>query len=140
MERGRLRRPAAAAFALYSLALGFILLNPRMSVPSTGIGWAADAARAIHVPGWFLQAQRFEFLSNALIFVPLPLLGAAAWPAVRPWHWAAIGFGASVFVEVVQGVALVQRSATVIDVVANSLGALLGATVLAAGRRRHSPV
>ena len=55
------------------------------------------------------------------------LLGSLLWPRPSWRDWTAVGFVASFLVEVVQAVALGGRSATHADVVANTLGTLLGA-------------
>ena len=133
------RRVAVGAFVAYALGLAVVLLSPRVAVPDSGIGWAADAARALGTPAWLLEPRRFEFLSNVLIFVPLPVLGTIAWPATPARRWAGIGLAASVAVEVVQGLALEERSASVVDVTANTLGTLIGVALVAGVRRWSRP-
>jgi glycopeptide antibiotics resistance protein len=71
--------------------------------------------------------MRIEFGLNMLAFVPLSFLGTMVWPRLTWRDWTAIGFVASFLVEVVQAVALDARSATHADVVANTLGTLIGA-------------
>ena len=59
---------------------------------------------------------------------PLPLLATLLW---SPWtweRWTAYGYVLSGGVELIQGLLLQQRSAQFVDIVANTLGVLLGAT------------
>lgn len=117
---------ALAGFAAYAAGLAYVLLNPNSSLPSGGVGWANGVAGDLGAPGWILAEQRFEFLANALVFVPIALLGRWAWPAVPLRLWALLGAGGSLAVEIAQGLFLPERSPTYIDVVANSTGAVLG--------------
>ena len=80
-------------------------------------------------------AGRIEFVANALIMVPVSFLGAVAWPRTNWRDWTAVGFVLSGAVEVIQAVALAGRSATFVDVVANTLGAFLGAIAIASVKR-----
>lgn len=57
---------------------------------------------------------------------------ALAWPRSNWRDWTAIGFVLSGAVEVIQALALDGRSATFVDVVANTLGAFLGAIAVRA--------
>jgi VanZ family protein len=59
------------------------------------------------------------------------------WPQVHWANWVAYGFLGSGLVELVQGVILPARSAEFVDVVANTTGALVGALVALAVRRRR---
>ena len=64
---------------------------------------------------------------NVVAFVPLSLLGSLLWTRPTWRDWTAVGFVVSFAVEVVQAVALDARQATNADVVANTLGMLVGA-------------
>lgn len=118
-------------FAAYVVGIGYVLLNPRVSVPVESVGWGADVADRLGAPEWILEPTRWEFLLNALVFAPIPVLGVLAWPSIGPLRWALLCCAGSVGVELVQLVALPERSATVIDVVANTTGGVLGALVVA---------
>ena len=70
-----------------------------------------------------------EAILNVLMFVPLGLLLVFLMPS-RWWWLAVLGCAAVSFgVELVQAVALSGRSATFIDVVANSTGGAIGSVV-----------
>lgn len=71
-----------------------------------------------------------EFTANIGMFVPLGLL-VALWAGKRRW-WVGIivGFGYTVVIETTQGLVLsATRYATLSDVVANTLGAIIGAVI-----------
>ena len=100
-------------------------------------------------PAVMTQPGRVEFLLNAAMFTPIVFLAAMTFPR-HPWaNWVVYAFVASGAVELFQGVYLPPRSAQFVDVVANTLGALIGsviaaplATLLTSGarRRRHEPL
>jgi glycopeptide antibiotics resistance protein len=74
---------------------------------------------------------RVEFLLNTAMFAPVAFLAAVAFPR-HPWaNWVVYGFVLSGGVELLQGLYLPPRSAQFVDVVANTLGGLIG-TVIAA--------
>ena len=63
------------------------------------------------------------------MFTPVVLLAALTFPR-HPWaNWVVYGFVVSGAVELLQGFYLSPRSAQFVDVVANTLGALLGAVI-----------
>jgi hypothetical protein len=136
---GDVRRRAAATFlGLYLLGLAFVLLNPSAEVPSESVGLVADLGRDLRLPEALLVPARVEFVANALVIVPATATTAWLWPA-RSWTtWTAYGFVGALGVEVVQAVLLPDRSATFVDVVANTLGALLGAVAVQFFRRQNT--
>ena len=69
------------------------------------------------------------FVLNVALFVPGAFAAALLWPRVRWWQWVLVGFAVTVSIETVQGVFLPRREAQGIDLVANTLGAALGAGV-----------
>ena len=127
-----------ALFLAYVLGIGFVLLSPSVAVPSESVGWGAGVAERLGAPAWILEPARWEFLCNALVFVPVPVLGVAAWPATGPLSWARACLAGSVGVEVVQALLLPERSATAIDVVANTTGAIAGSLLVAGLSRRRT--
>lgn len=68
---------------------------------------------------------------NCLIFIPVGAFLSLALPRLRWWHVGAAGFGLSLAVEVAQWTLLPGRSPEVVDLVANTLGAALGAVIVA---------
>ncbi|TRY16784.1 VanZ family protein [Tessaracoccus rhinocerotis] len=77
-------------------------------------------------------------LNVVLFAVPVMLL-ATMWPHVPRWLWLPLGVVASFCIEMVQG-AFLPRTSSLLDWVANSLGALVGvASVLLLERFRPAP-
>jgi glycopeptide antibiotics resistance protein len=70
----------------------------------------------------------FEFLANIALFVPFGLLLAAAWPRRSPWLIILIGYAVSATIELVQTL-LPSRFPTLSDVIANTLGTIIGCVV-----------
>jgi glycopeptide antibiotics resistance protein len=82
-----------------------------------------------HVGLNWVTLPRVEFTANIIMFLPV---GAVAW-----WWKASvvrdtlIGFACTVFIEVMQAVAVPGRVSDFRDIVANTLGALIGASICA---------
>ena len=75
----------------------------------------------------FVDYGIVEFLANVGLFVPIGLLVAIAVPRGMWWITILAGPLFSVSIELLQGALLPDRFATVGDIVANSLGCLIGA-------------
>jgi glycopeptide antibiotics resistance protein len=131
------RQTLAGALVVYSAALAFILLVPSGAVPSGGASWTAELAGRLGAPAWAVEPSRWEFLANALILMPLSALGSLVWPRTTWRDWTAYAFVIAGAVELIQGLALPARSATFVDVVANTLGGLGGAAFVLVVRRLH---
>ena len=116
--------------ATYVVCAGFVLLNPNVSVPTESVGWGADVAGRLGAPEWILEPGRWEFLCNALVCVPIPLLGVLAWPRSGWLTWVLACAAGSLGVELAQAALLPERSATAVDVVANTTGAVLGSLLV----------
>lgn len=97
----------------------------------------------------FLGYRQVEFLANVGMFAPLGVLIGVVLGR-RRWGFAIlIGFALSAAIELFQLLFLPDRFATVDDVIANTLGALLGAfaagvfflrrAVSESGRHRSAP-
>lgn len=138
MEFTPARRLMTIALVGYLLLLLFALLTPSAATPSSSVSWVADVLRALGAPERVLVPDRVEFLCNVAILVPATALGSLLWPAASWRDWTAYGFVFAGTVEVVQGLLLPERSATYVDVVANTLGALAGAVLVAVVRLAHA--
>ena len=103
------------------------LLGPSAAGPSWLVETLAGAGDAVGVPAAI--TGQTEFALNVVAFVPVSLLGSLLWPGPTWRDWTAYGFVASFLVEVVQALALDERTATHADVVSNTLGALAGAVL-----------
>lgn len=85
------------------------------------------------VPEWF-GYNKLEFSANILMFVPIGFLTAMLLPFRVWWLSLIICPAMSVGIEVTQGALLAARFATPMDVLANSVGAIVGA-IFAVGIR-----
>ena len=120
---------------MYSAALAFVLLVPSGEVPSSSASWLADLAAGWGAPDWMVEPSRFEFGCNVLILMPVSALGSLLWPRTTWRDWTAYAFVVATAVELAQGVFLPERSASFVDIVANTLGGLGGAAAVALVRR-----
>jgi len=85
------------------------------------------------IPKWF-GYNKLEFSANVGMFVPLGFLVALILPQKLWWLSLIVCPGMSVAIELVQGAVLDARVSSAQDVLANSLGALLGILVALAIR------
>ncbi|WP_296604778.1 VanZ family protein [Nocardioides sp.] len=137
------RRTILLALTGYSAALAFILLVPWGAIPTSGASRTAELAARLGAPAWALEPARWEFACNALILMPVSMLGSLIWQRTTWKDWTAYAFVIAGTVELVQGLLLPERSATFADVVANTLGGLGGALAVEVGLtvlgRRRTP-
>lgn len=131
----RARTAVCAALVAWVVLLAVVLLAPTSRGPDWVIFHLTDALRGLGVPEVLAHPGRVESMLNVVAFVPLGLLGSLLWPRPTWRDWTALGFVASFLVEVVQAVALDARQATNADVVANTLGMLVGALLALLVRR-----
>jgi hypothetical protein len=136
-----IRVAAVLALSVYVLATGIVLLAAQPTFATEVIDRTETWLAAQGAPGWVTYPGRVQLALNAAMFAPLTFLASLAAPR-RPWsNWVAYSFIGSGAVEVFQAFALEPRSAQYVDVVANTLGGLIGALIalpLAAGLRRLS--
>jgi len=121
------RRVLAIALAVYLAFVGWVTLNPAPPDPSRNELLLA-VLRVIPI-----SYEAVEFTANVGMFVPIGALVAAL---SRHWWWGLVfGIALTCCIEFVQQF-LPARFPSVSDLVANSLGALVGAlgVVLIAGR------
>ncbi|WP_181905682.1 VanZ family protein [Microbacterium bovistercoris] len=127
-----MRREAllAASACIYAIVLALIAFWPQhvdSAVPSRF--W-----RMLETTIPFITYERVEFGANILLFVPLGILLALLLPARR---WLAVPSAAlvSAVIETVQGVFISGRTASILDVVANVIGASIGLAIVAIAYR-----
>ena len=141
-RRGRVL--LAAASALYLAALASLTLGPQPETVGGTLVALGDWFGSWQGTAW-LTFPVLEFVSNVVLFVPLGVLWVC-WTGGRPWWLAAlVGLALSGAIETTQALALPDRYPDVRDLVANTLGAVLGAGVAAAAaadraaRRARAP-
>jgi hypothetical protein len=127
-------RTAVVALTVYLVLLPAVLLVPDGGVPSSSVGWVAGVAEAIDTPQWFLDLVRFECVCNVLILIPATFLGSIIWRAPTWTIWTAAGLAFSTAIELAQALFEPGRSGSVADVVANTFGALVGASAVVLAR------
>ena len=95
---------------------------------SASIDKVLDVMHRNGVPEWF-GYNKLEFSANVLMFVPLGFLAALLLPARVWWLALLICPGLSIAIELTQATFLAARFATATDVVANTIGAVVGILV-----------
>src|SRR5213078_894016 len=124
---------AGVPLLVYVLVLAVVLFSPTSHVQAALVNDLVRAFRAVLPDSW-ATFTRVEVLMNAVIIAPLSLLGSRVWPRLRWQDWTAYAFVGASCVELVQGLLLPGRQASFSDIVANTIGAMLGALVY---RRSH---
>lgn len=120
-----------ALLALYAAAVVAVLLAPVSPSQAVDVltGWIQeDLGLAFVRQGWV------EFTANVLMFVPLGVLVPLVFR--RLWIGVVVAAALSAGAELAQ-ILLPARHASMRDVLANVLGALLGAAIAWALTRRH---
>ncbi|MHA7239324.1 VanZ family protein [Arthrobacter sp. TMS1-12-1] len=117
----------AALCVVWLLTVALIVLWPT-PVDRAGGEWLSRVLNDLHARGLpgAITYRKVEFASNILMFVPFGLFWFILAP--RGWRWAGplAGFVLSFLIELTQFLLLPQRVATPSDVLANTLGAVLG--------------
>lgn len=137
----RLRWVSVVVLLGFLIVVVLITLTPGPPDPDGQrqmIAWLARAHRA-GLPLW-ITYDLIEFSSNVVMFLPLGLFGALALPSRRRWLAVPALVLLTVGIELTQGAGLPGRFASVSDVLANSLGGLLGyllAVLVVRMLRRH---
>lgn len=125
-----LTRTLWAAVIIYGLTLVTIALWPtHVDAPASGLLSAITRA----VP-WLTYA-RIEFTANILLFVPFGALAMLLLPRIRWWYALAAALLFSTTAELLQMLAT-DRTSSLQDVVANTLGAAIGILALALAKRK----
>lgn len=112
------------AYAGYLLAVGYLVWDPRPTVPSSAVTYVTDLLNRI---GPDVASSTVEFILNVVLFVPMSLLGTFVFRRLRVADWVLVGFLGSFAIEVVQRFFLPGRDGSSRDIVANTAGALIGA-------------
>lgn len=132
-------RILAAVTVVYLLAVAWITLSPQPQ-DSAQNHFIRDAIAAVaQVPGFgWVTYDGVEFTANIAMFVPMGVLFTLLLGLRRWWLALLIGIAATCAIELTQQL-LPTRYSDPRDIVANSLGALVGigiVAVLARVRRR----
>ncbi len=128
----RTQYAATAALVVYLVLLGLALLAPTSTDQAGLVTWLGRHLSDLGAPASVTDFDHLEVLMNAVIIAPVSFLGSAVLPRYRWRDWTAVGFVASLAVELVQWQLLPDRNASFSDIVANTFGALLGALLFLA--------
>ena len=123
---GTARLVLAILLVAYVVFLAAVLTQYNPTVATDVVVHLERSLAARGAPSWVTAPGRVEFGLNAAMFAPITFLAAMTFPR-HPWgNWVVYGFVTSGAVELFQGLVLPPRSAEFADVVANTLGALVG--------------
>lgn len=134
----RRRAVLPIATAVYLVAVAGITLDPAPGDPAGNplLRELLRAVSAVPALGW-VDYDVAEFSANVLLFVPMGVLFVLLLGAWRWWLAIAIGVVATLVIEFVQ-LFLPERVSDPRDLLANTLGTLLGVALVALVRRRRS--
>ena len=122
---------ARILLAVYSVLLALALFSPLSQQQSSAVAHLGSLLDSLGAPSRLVTFPRLEVVMNAAIVAPVTLLGSLSWPSWSWRDWTAAGFVAAVAVELAQGLLLPDRQAAFSDIVANTIGAMVGAVVVA---------
>jgi hypothetical protein len=122
---------ARGLLALYVAALAFVAFWPT-PVDRPIAGRLETVLFALHRSGLpeLINYSFVEFASNILLFAPIGILAALAFPAFHRGRVVLAAFLASCCMELGQKLFLHDRFPSAMDIVANTAGAMLGVWVL----------
>jgi len=101
-------------------------------------GQLADVLKFLHahgIPAWF-NYHFVEASANVALFIPLGAVAGLAYPKRPWWQLGILGFMVSGCIELGQLLFLHNRFASLLDIVTNTGGAVIGALLAAAALRR----
>ncbi len=130
-----LARHAKPVLAAYVVCLAIVLLSPSARLGTDAVSLVSDLLARLGLETLAVR-PRVEFAENVGLLLPVSFIGSLVWERFTWRDWTALGFVASAVVESLQALLLDGRSATFSDVVANTLGATLGALTIRLVRRR----
>jgi glycopeptide antibiotics resistance protein len=123
--------PARALLAVYLVGLAAVAFWPT-PVDRPVAGRLQTMLFALHAAGLpeLINYNFVEFSSNILMFAPIGVLAALAFPAFHRGRIVLAGFAASCCMELGQQLFLHDRFPSAMDIVANTAGSMLGLWVL----------
>lgn len=130
--------------ALYLVVLAFVVLWPTPVDKDAGRHLTHTLAwlYAHGIPLWF-SYPLLEWLSNVAMFLPFGFLVSVMLERGAWWKATVAGLALSTAIEMIQFLFFVQRTASVLDVLANALGTLVGAAAFmffAKTRHKHANI
>jgi glycopeptide antibiotics resistance protein len=129
-------RVAAWLLVAYGLAVLAVVLQPVPIAANGSVHYGYRALVDLGAPSWISDGT-VEFAWNVVLFVPLTYFGSVLLPRIAWQQWVGLGLLASAAIELVQLLWLPDRTASLSDIISNTLGALLGALAVHALRQRN---
>ena len=117
----------SGAYLIYLAAVFYLVWTPSPSVPGRSVLSVVDLAGKL---GLGITTSAAERGLNVVMLVPLSLMGGLLIRRFSFSDWVVAGFVLSVGIESVQRMVLPTRTASAGDIVANTLGSLIGALIL----------
>jgi uncharacterized membrane protein HdeD (DUF308 family) len=123
---GWLRVVSGVSLLAVGAAVAVVTFRQSPPDPQGQLQLAAFLRRAYQngLPRW-VTLDAIQFGANVVMFTPIGFFGAVLLPG-RRWLVVPAAAGASSVIEIVQALRLPERVGSVGDVVANTLGALIG--------------
>ena len=119
------RRLAGVLLVLYLLAVASVVLWPTDWVAALSEGDLRALKHESGAPTW-ITTDDVGFVANVMLFMPLGFLGSRLLTQWRWTNWLMAGVVAASAVEMSQMLFLSRRDPSVSDVIANTLGIVLG--------------
>jgi glycopeptide antibiotics resistance protein len=112
----------------------FLVFQPDASTSNGAVHGLARYVYRLGAP-YAQAADVVQWALNVALFVPGAFAAALLWPRVRWWRWVLTGLAVSAAIEALQAAFLPARTPEARDLLANTLGAALGAGLSLALRR-----
>jgi len=121
-----IRLSSMALLVVVCLVVAFITFSPGPPDPAGQLALREFLYQA-HLRGmpFWISFNKIEFGANILMFIPIGLFGALALPRPR-WLIVPAAIMGSLAIEITQASGLPERVGTPRDVIANTLGAIIG--------------
>ncbi len=129
------RRTAGLLLAVYLTAVALIVFWPNSDVATNAIVGIFRLLRDAEAPSWITPTV-IEFATNVLLFIPLSLIGSSFKPRWRWGSWLLAGLACTLTIELAQMVFLSARYPAISDVIANTLGTMIGYLLVTLTRHR----
>ena len=130
------RTTAGALLVAYAVVVAFIVFWPTADVASHSVQGIWSLLQKVDAPAW-ISTGVVEFATNAVMFMPLSIIGNTFRPQWGWRNWLVAGLAGTLAIEVSQWIFLPGRTFQLADLASNTLGALAGYGLVVLVRRRR---